>query len=146
MYFITGGAFNGKKRWVLTKYSYDVNDDCKWYHCYTEKNKYIMTLPYSKESTLVIEGIEKSLEEYLKNGHGTAKDFYDRYLLKLLTWEQQDEKRKLIIIGTDMTKGIVPIDKDVRHFRDELGRLYQKLVQMADDTIIVWFGLGQSLS
>ncbi len=105
-----------------------------------------MNLPYSKESTLVIEGIENSLEEYLKHGHCTAKDFYDRYLLRLITWEQQDEKRKLIIIGTDMTKGVVPMDKGARHFRDELGRLYQKLVQLSDDTIIVWFGLGQSLS
>ncbi|MFB4163469.1 bifunctional adenosylcobinamide kinase/adenosylcobinamide-phosphate guanylyltransferase [Alteribacillus sp. JSM 102045] len=148
MYFVTGGAFNGKKKWVLKNFSSILQNNSNWHSCYDEKNHPLLRLPQFEENTMVIEGIEQSLKEYLKDVANTdsAEEYFEDYILPLIKWEQQERTRKFIVIGTDVTKGVVPIDKEIRRFRDELGRLYQKLERVADETYIVWFGIGQRLS
>lgn len=56
--------------------------------------------------------------------------------------EQLENK---IIIVTDVSQGVVPIDKDVRAFREMNGRLMVYLAEKADRVIRVFCGIGKDI-
>lgn len=146
MHVVTGGAYNGKKAWVKETYSSQVREKCLWMNCYVERWPRHFSFDHSLVATIVIEGVERTLREYLKqNETGSAKDFFQLYIVPLLTWEKADDKRQCILIGTDITKGLVPMDKEERKWRDETGRLLQLCASEATDVTIVWFGLAQTI-
>lgn len=51
--------------------------------------------------------------------------------------------RKLVIIGTDISKGIVPLEKENRLWRDFTGWVYQDLVAKAERVDVIWYGINQ---
>lgn len=144
MHVVTGGAYNGKKKWVKTYYNLWKHSDVYWFSCYQSHMKDLMHDITEEKKFVVIEGMEHGLESVLKRNHNmTAFSFYQQYILPLVEWEKkQPKERKLVIIGTDISKGIVPIDEEIRRVRDETGRLYQILTDYAEDVHIIWFGIA----
>jgi adenosylcobinamide kinase / adenosylcobinamide-phosphate guanylyltransferase len=60
-------------------------------------------------------------------------------------WEQEKPQKKLVVIGTDITKGIVPVDRENRLWRDVTGWAYQDLAAQADKIDIIWYGCNQTI-
>jgi adenosylcobinamide kinase / adenosylcobinamide-phosphate guanylyltransferase len=135
MHFVTGGAFNGKSAWVKSHYQ---NEQIEWLSAYEAE-----TIPERMHADLIVlEGLELWIKTLID-------DHFRVNFRKLLddwkTWEQGNEARQLIIIGTDITKGIVPIDSMDREWRDAVGWAYQDLAACADRVDLVWYGLNKRL-
>jgi adenosyl cobinamide kinase/adenosyl cobinamide phosphate guanylyltransferase len=143
MHFITGGSFNGKRAWV--KKTYMVNEDDHWLSAYDD-----ITLPKElnddNHDLVILEGIEmwlKRLSE--KYDPNQCRDIWNRRLDKWLFWEKNQHNRKLVVIGTDISKGIVPIEKENRLWRDITGWAYQETAAMAEKVDVIWYGLSQTI-
>lgn len=55
------------------------------------------------------------------------------------------EDRKLYLIGTDVGKGIVPIDEHLRTYRDVVGWCYQDVAKLAERVDIIWYGINTTI-
>lgn len=143
MHFITGGAFNGKRKWVKNHYAANHH---LWLNAYNAD-------PFSKwfyESTpdvVVVEGIEDWI--YKQIDTTTLPDRQRQNIMRQiepwLEWEKANSDRRLVIIGTDISKGIVPADKRERLWRDLTGWVYQALVVKAERADVIWYGVEQTL-
>ncbi|WP_085991586.1 bifunctional adenosylcobinamide kinase/adenosylcobinamide-phosphate guanylyltransferase [Oceanobacillus senegalensis] len=136
MHFVTGGAFNGKRGWVKKYYpSYD------WISLY-DGDDLRNDFSHMNSSILVIEGIETWFKKLCYEMDVTEAICEWRTMLeKWEEWECKDPNRQVIIIGTDITKGIVPIEKIDRNWRDLTGWAYQDLTHKSNRVDIIWYGL-----
>ncbi len=50
------------------------------------------------------------------------------------------EFKNHIVIGDEIGLGIVPIEKEARIHRDDVGRMYQEFTKNSDVVIRVWYG------
>src|SRR5699024_1716050 len=122
MHFVTGGAYNGKTAWVEKHYaSNDANDMC-WIDASDKTTKW----PNMKEITSSV-FILKNLEQWIWIWLSELPDIesvrsygYEK-ILELIAWEKHLQTRQVIIIGTDMSKGIVPMNAVLRDWRDITG-------------------------
>lgn len=140
MHFVTGGYFNGKRNWVKENYTAD-----QWISAYNNA-ALIEDDSLFSGSTVVLEGLEqwtKNLSEkmVLDEARVYLSLIFDRWL----QWEKEDACRRLIIIGTDISKGIVPMEKADRNWRDLTGWVYQDLVTRCSRVDIIWYGLPQTI-
>ncbi|MDN3015271.1 bifunctional adenosylcobinamide kinase/adenosylcobinamide-phosphate guanylyltransferase [Paenibacillus sp. BSR1-1] len=142
MHFVTGGAFNGKRAWV--KKSYLVQDYDGWISAYDHR-----PLPEKLEDDqdlLILEGIEKWLKglsvEYEAK---QCLEIWNSYLDLWTSWEKAKTDRKIVIIGTDITKGIVPMEAENRNWRDITGWAYQDLAKRSEQMDVIWYGLNQKI-
>ncbi|WP_198162671.1 bifunctional adenosylcobinamide kinase/adenosylcobinamide-phosphate guanylyltransferase [Halobacillus mangrovi] len=131
MDFVTGGAYNGKGEWVRKTLLETVNE-VTWIDVASEK------ISTPDTSTLVVENLE-----YIVKEHEPTNAF--EKLEEILRWEKRRSSRMVILIGTDTTKGIVPLERSDREWRDRTGFLYQEMVKRADHAFLIWFGLGEKL-
>ncbi|MFN7252141.1 MAG: bifunctional adenosylcobinamide kinase/adenosylcobinamide-phosphate guanylyltransferase [Anaerobacillus sp.] len=144
MHFVTGGAFHGKKSWVIKNYQLN-EQNCSWFNCYEQSESHFNLLAYSIDTNIiVIEGAEQIVIDLIKNKKSALPSFQN-WLEVLLNWEKQSGKRELIIIGTDIGKGIVPTEKLERIIRDDVGRCFQELSLKATKVSLIWYGLQQVL-
>mgnify|MGYP001302868528 FL=1 len=64
------------------------------------------------------------------------------------TWQQwQDEAagRTVIWVGTDITQGVVPTEREDRRWRDVVGICYQRLAAICCRVDRIWCGLAERL-
>ena len=93
-----------------------------------------------------MEGVEQWIKEKINEKDSTFNRDDGRVLIKKwLHWEKQDENHKLIIIGTDISKGIVPMKRSDRQWRDLTGWFYQDLVKHCKRFDIIWYGINKRL-
>ncbi|WP_338471478.1 bifunctional adenosylcobinamide kinase/adenosylcobinamide-phosphate guanylyltransferase [Niallia sp. XMNu-256] len=144
MHFVTGGAFNGKSAWVRA-YNQLTQENCQWfsaYHCDP------IPVDFDQVTTdyLVLEGIERWIREGLQGSSGDEVQETWRGLLRQLeNWESMDGKGSVILIGTDITKGIVPLEREDRLWRDVCGRVFQAAVSSCGRVDVIWYGLNKRL-
>lgn len=143
MHFITGGAYNGKAKWVKEYYQIDDRDSSEWFNFYENA---VMPKSLNDAEIVVFEGVEQMILAWLKEGQskeirGNGRELIDSWLV----WEQGKAERQLVIIGVDMTKGIVPMDAVERQWRDMTGWFYQDLVERADRVEQIWYGINKRL-
>ncbi|WP_342513270.1 bifunctional adenosylcobinamide kinase/adenosylcobinamide-phosphate guanylyltransferase [Sporosarcina sp. FSL K6-1522] len=120
-----GGAHNGKRDYVRTML---VDKECVWFEGECPPQNLPTTQP------IVIAGLEKWLAETeLPEAEAVES------IMKAI------EVRDVIVILTDIGRGIVPIDAQQRQLRDACGRLYQRLMAEADEVTRIWYGLAQIL-
>lgn len=50
-----------------------------------------------------------------------------------------------MLIGSDISKGIVPMAAEDRWWRDTTGWVYQDLVSAAERVDVIWYGISQKL-
>ncbi len=136
MHFVTGGAFNGKKKWVAK--FYELQQKKHQWHSFYKKQE----VPVFKEEIIVLEGLEQFVRALLEKEGEPAKS---RHVFKeqLLSWKK--ENRTFILIGTDITKGIVPINAFDRQFRDTVGWCFQDAATAAARVDTVWYGIPETI-
>lgn len=135
MHFVTGGAFNGKSAWVKSHYQ---NEQMEWISAYEAE-----TIPERLNAEFVVlEGVELWIKTLIDD---QFREIWRKQLDGWKTWEQENEVRQLILIGTDITKGIVPVDARDREWRDAVGWAFQDVAACADRVDLVWYGLNKRL-
>ena len=144
MQFVTGGAFNGKSNWVKA-YNGINGGSASWISAYRKE-----TLPLSLDSVdknvVVIEGIEQWIKESLADFEAeVVRGKWQALLEKWQVWERAKQGRVVILIGSDLTKGIVPIEAENRMWRDVTGRVFQDMVSVCDRVDLIWYGLNKRL-
>lgn len=131
MHVILGGAFNGKRQYVIENFTHSPLQ-------FFEGT--VPTVADCKDDHIIVIG---SFEQMIPNNFEQSED-----VLAMSIWAQIQEiaeNRHVICICTDMSRGIVPLEKDKRFVRDVCGRLYQKLCAEADEVTRIWYGLPQIL-
>lgn len=136
MHFVTGGAFNGKSKWVREFYGLEKTKH-QWHSFYKEKST-----PVLQEKVVVLEGIERFVRTLLEKAEEPAEA---RKLFKehLLNWQQ--ENKTIVLIGTDIMKGIVPMNAFDRHFRDTAGWCFQDAAAASKRVDTIWYGIADTI-
>jgi len=140
LHFVTGGAFNGKRKWVSKTYG-----ETKWISAF-QGAALIEDLSELNASCIVLEGVEEWLRELLlEMDINEARNYWKSIVSKWLDWQSHAPARRVVIIGTDMTKGIVPVEKENRNWRDLTGWAYQDLTTHCSRVDIIWYGINQTI-
>lgn len=143
MHFITGGAFNGKRAWVKKTYAVKKHD-C-WLTAY-EHDPIPQNVMETNSDLLILEGVEIWIKELTKKYNSIkCRGIWNDYLDSWNEWERIQLNRTLVVIGTDITKGIVPLEKETRLWRDVTGWAYQDLASKAEKVDVIWYGLNQTI-
>ncbi|MEC2070759.1 bifunctional adenosylcobinamide kinase/adenosylcobinamide-phosphate guanylyltransferase [Alkalihalophilus marmarensis] len=114
-----------------------------WYNGYTsniEGEDIIRSEGFS-----IIFGLEHVIEQFLEQDLDRSRELFSQWLQKLIEWEDSSPQIKLYLIGSDIGKGIVPIDNRHRNLRDLVGWCYQDIVEKADRVDVIWYGINQRL-
>jgi len=121
MILIIGGAYQGKLNYVVEKYG----EDKSIYKCSEGK----LEIDFSKDiinsfHLLVLSQMRESQNtvEYIKQNISKFKD--------------------KIIIAEDISCGVVPIDKEMRLWRERLGHSLCHLSKESDEVVRIFYGLG----
>ena len=134
MQVILGGAYNGKRQYVKEQLQHVAAQQVFLFEG---------SLPqlgmYNKEQYVVIAGFEKLVKSLL---HLSEDEIADELYIKIV---QLSTETNVICICTDMSRGVVPIEKEQRQLRDTCGRLYQKLCGKSDQVVRIWYGIPQLL-
>lgn len=136
MHFITGGAFNGKKKWVTNFYQLDQTPH-QWHSFYEKKD-----IPKFTEKLVILEGIERFVRTLLEKAE-TPEGARSLFQKELEKWRA--EERVIVLIGTDITKGIVPMNSFDRYFRDAAGWCFQDVVAASSRVDTVWYGIAETI-
>lgn len=127
MHIIIGGAYNGKREYVNAML---VGREAEWFEGAIPSDR-----QHSDPSQIiVIAGIEK----WLAQTELSESDAINHVLAAIAG-------RDVIVVLTDIGRGIVPIDAQHRKLRDACGRLYQRLMVEADEVTRIWYGIAQIL-
>lgn len=121
LYF--GGAYNGKLDYVKNKYNLKEEDI---FYCSKEN------IDFSKK---VISGLDKLILFNALNGNESLK-----YIE-----ENIESLKDKIIICDEISSGIVPIKKEERVWREEVGRVLRYLVLNSDEVYKIFFGIPKRL-
>ena len=124
MVLIFGGAYQGKLEYALDNFNMTEKDV---FHC---KEEAVLDLSFK-----VISNLENFVMGCVKEGK-EAKDLLLEY------GEALEDK---IIIVTDISQGIVPMDPVQRNWREMVGRTMLYLGGRAEKVIRVFCGLGQEI-
>ncbi|WP_100372647.1 bifunctional adenosylcobinamide kinase/adenosylcobinamide-phosphate guanylyltransferase [Bacillus sp. FJAT-45037] len=90
--------------------------------------------------------MEQLIKELLNNGSiEESRDSFRQWLHFGLEWEAKNKGFQLLLIGSDIGKGIVPVNASDRNWRDLVGWCYQDIVKQAKVVQLVWYGLNQEL-
>ncbi|MBU8879906.1 bifunctional adenosylcobinamide kinase/adenosylcobinamide-phosphate guanylyltransferase [Bacillus sp. FJAT-29790] len=145
MHFVTGGAFNGKTKWVRETYQLKETPHL-WFSAYKGNHIPDCLSEYNGSRILILEGIEIWLKDWAN--HLDVHEIRERWrklLQTWLEWEKEGHQRKIILIGTDITKGIVPMLAEERKWRDVTGWVYQDAAAAAERADLIWYGIGQQI-
>ncbi|AEH47392.1 bifunctional adenosylcobinamide kinase/adenosylcobinamide-phosphate guanylyltransferase [Parageobacillus thermoglucosidasius] len=137
MHFIVGGAFQGKRKWARAYYRVEGRKDVVW--CNGYEREYGEPDVNIRERIVVFEGLEAAIRRIPDVAH------WKRMFRIWHEWEQQGAGRTVVWIGSDITQGIVPVEKEERLWRDVTGWCYQQLAQLCDRVDRVWCGLAERM-
>ena len=125
MILIIGGAYQGKLSYVKEHFLLEDKDIfvCKSGQCEITTNKQ------------VIYGLQHIILSQVKDGIDSV----------LYVKEHIEFFKDKILICEDASCGIVPIEKDMRTYRESSGRILSYLASQADEVIRVFCGIGSKL-
>ena len=103
------------------------------------------SLPAIKSNILVVEGIEQCVLNEVENCTDLKREYGSVLIRRLKEWEEQSTERQLIVIGVDISKGIVPTSGIERRWRDLTGWVYQDLVKVSKRVDYIWYGINHQL-
>jgi adenosylcobinamide kinase / adenosylcobinamide-phosphate guanylyltransferase len=143
MHFITGGAYNGKSAWIRRYYQLNNRGKFRWISAYKDEN-FPDDLSIYNEKLIVLEGAEQWILKMIEdNSSCDHREKGRQFIEAWINWEDLD--RQLVVIGTDISKGIVPMEAKNRIWRDTTGWFYQDLVAKCDRFDLVWYGIAKQL-
>lgn len=143
MHFIIGGAYNGKRKWVASLLE---QEGISW-DSILDLSKTASDKDLASYQAVVWNRTESWIEERTE-AEANKEEIVGQWKIevaRLLEWEQGKVGRKLLIIGTDQSKGVVPMDKTARAARDVTGWCYQYTALKAERVTRVWYGIAEEL-
>ncbi len=123
MKLIIGGAYQGKLEYA--KENFQIKDV---FFCEKERAE----LDFSKDA---VYGLENFVLACLRSGV-EAKDYLEQH---------KEQMAHMTMICTDLSQGIVPMEKEMRDLREMTGRALVYLSKEAETVIRVFCGLGHKL-
>jgi adenosylcobinamide kinase / adenosylcobinamide-phosphate guanylyltransferase len=124
-----GGAHNGKREYVRKALS---GETLQWIEAGD-----LSRLPEPESGRVVLAG----LETYISSNHHDE----DSAMEDVFRFIEAADQDRLVIIVTDIGRGIVPADPHSRWLRDTCGRLNQRLFREAGRVTRIWYGLAKEL-
>ncbi len=121
MELVFGGAYQGRLEYAKSKYN--LSDDDIFF-CSEDKVEIDLSKP-------AVYCIEKFLLACIRAGLDPAEKFADIY----------DALADKIVICTDISQGIVPIDRQLRAWREETGRAMVKMAEVSQSVTRIFAGL-----
>jgi adenosylcobinamide kinase / adenosylcobinamide-phosphate guanylyltransferase len=140
MHFVAGGAFHGKARWVTETYNFS-RENKGWF---VLKDVIPDTDDFHGAKIVVLEGIEHIVRTLILEKGESARETLLQVLASWMIWDESKDHH-LILIGTDIGKGIVPMEQENRMWRDLNGWFFQDIVRIADRVDLIWYGIPQLL-
>ncbi|WP_163527739.1 bifunctional adenosylcobinamide kinase/adenosylcobinamide-phosphate guanylyltransferase [Halobacillus ihumii] len=134
MDFVTGGAYNGKLDWVIEDYDSD--------YTILKEGQIPATVG---TSLLIVNNLEEMIQKDCTKPEEAADRLWEAFYYSLMGWERTDPARQLVMIGTDITGGIVPVQQRDRLWRDRTGFIYQQITNDAKRVFRLWFGISEQL-
>ncbi|WP_173917236.1 bifunctional adenosylcobinamide kinase/adenosylcobinamide-phosphate guanylyltransferase [Halobacillus sp. Marseille-Q1614] len=142
MQLVVGGAYAGKRKWVREKFY-----DAQWFSAYDNQPLAQWEQIYeNSSSSIVIEGWEvwvrqewekvKELEPVRKHFESIIAD------MKII---EKQRKQPIVLIMLEVGRGIVPVDKDERAWRDLCGWVLQNAAALSEEVHYCWHGLSRQL-
>lgn len=119
MIFIFGGAYQGKLSYAMQKYNLAEQD--VW-NCRDGKPDFSCKLIYKLEEAILVK---------VRKGEDPVA-----YLESII-----DELKDKIVIVTDLSCGVVPVDPLMRRWREAVGRCSAILARHADSVIRIFCGV-----
>lgn len=117
MIFIFGGIFQGKKAIAEKLYAdYQIVKSLN-------KDLYKERMIFVDVEDLVVDLINKNIN---------VVEYFNKHVF---IYED------LVIVGNDVGQGVVPIKKEHRILRDEIGFLYQQISRQSNEVYRVWNGI-----
>lgn len=132
MHVYIGGAYNGKRAYVRQLLETQQKKDVAWFD-----GRWPKAIPNNE--VIVMAGLERMLEERIDELEEVVAE---EIMTHFLEWSK---KHELIVIVTDVGRGIVPIDRNMRKLRDMCGRMYQRLFEESTDVTRIWYGIAKPL-
>ena len=127
MHIVFGGAYNGKRQYVLTQLADEPYEE------------YRGEIPNAARNTVIISNFEQLVMTYRQMDELEVAQTIVAQITRL------SKQAKVICICNDIGRGIVPIDKDERFIRDACGRVYQALFKEAESIIRIWYGIAERI-
>jgi adenosyl cobinamide kinase/adenosyl cobinamide phosphate guanylyltransferase len=93
--------------------------------------------------SVIIFGLEQIVLKCMTGGK--QREAFQDWLKEWFDWEQGSQERSLFLVGTDIGKGIVPIEKEARKWRDLTGWCFQDVAKYAERVDVIWYGLNQQI-
>jgi len=145
MHLVIGGACNGKNAWVRRTYDLRGDDDVKWIKAY--ESPFTNAVLEAVDSTIVVmEGIDHWIKELsLELPSDQLRELWKDHLSRWERWEKECTGRLVVLIGTDITRGIVPMERTDRKWRDDVGWAFQDTVKLCNRVEQIWYGIPQRL-
>jgi adenosylcobinamide kinase/adenosylcobinamide-phosphate guanylyltransferase len=125
MKLVIGGAYQGKKAWVMQQYG--ITEDAVIDGAADE------TVCIKKAK--VLNGLHLLVRNWLSNGKEPVQE-----MTGLLAANPD-----IIIITDEIGNGIIPVDRDERAYREVHGRLCCQLAGSAEEVYRVLCGIGQKI-
>ncbi|AJD92383.1 hypothetical protein JMA_30660 [Jeotgalibacillus malaysiensis] len=135
MHFVIGGAYNGKRKWVESQLNQASFREL------SEPGEKID----SGMNTILFTGLEHWILKQFGRDSDEVVLAWKQEVDRLTKWENGHPDRRVIIIGTDQSKGIVPLEKEQRFTRDVLGWCHQYSALKAERVTRVWYGIAEEL-
>jgi adenosylcobinamide kinase/adenosylcobinamide-phosphate guanylyltransferase len=139
VYFVTGGAFQGKRKWV-TQYLSNHPGAILWINGYKQED--LDSNWFKEKDVVVIEGMEDYIQHSLETKN---RDHWKSILLEWQDWEKEKPSRLVIIVGCEVGLGIVPMEKRDREWRDMVGWVYQDIAAHSTNVVRLWCGIAETL-
>ncbi|MGE7778772.1 bifunctional adenosylcobinamide kinase/adenosylcobinamide-phosphate guanylyltransferase [Peribacillus sp. NPDC097264] len=141
MHFVTGGAYNGKTKWV--KQFYGLNTEGLWLSGYQNDQPDFRDF---QKDIVVLQGIDAWIGQDVnimdvESIQKKWKEILDGWRI----WEKEESGRTCVVIGSDLSKGIVPIEKKNRQWRDACGWIFQDVASISTRVDIIWYGINQRI-
>jgi len=127
MHIVFGGAYNGKRQYVLTQLANEPYEE------------YSGEIPSEACQTVIISNFEQLVMTY--------RQMDELEVAKTIVAQIQalSKQEKVICLCNDVGRGIVPIDRNERFIRDACGRVYQALFQEAKSVVRIWYGIAERI-
>lgn len=133
MDLIIGGVCQGKGDFVKERYRLEEADIC--YCRYRDEEGQLLFEGGIDFTKGAIHGLEHFIRWCLYNGI-EAKDYLEK---NKETWQ------KKVLICTDLSSGIVPLEKELREWREMVGRTMVYLGKEAEEVTRLFCGIPQRL-
>ena len=132
MHLIFGGAYQGKLDYAKERYQLKEEDI---YSCSSEKTADEISIPEIAFTKRAVDKLEEFVLCCVRSGI-EAKDFLEEY---------REEWKDSIIICTDISAGVVPCDKELRAWREMVGRTMMYLGKEAEEVTRIFCGIPQKI-